>query len=284
MLLQNGSLLNQLPSRFAGGSTVQYLHVHEKSKNHARFGAITPGEAIPPGYNTGLALAMPQAGGGLLAGTGVFGTGELTGNVNFGSNFLCDITGTSTLDAALAVVVSVFADLTGSGALDASLAQTIALTADLAGQGDLLPAIGAIVFLAASFLGAGDIESTLSGKAGLLSDIKSFGELTPEGIRDAVWNALAVSNNKTGTMGELLNLAGSGGVSYPALAAAVWGKAIEAGFTAEQLLRIIAAQAAGAATGLESGNPQFTGVDGTTLRIDGTYSAGTRTIDSLNGD
>ena len=43
-------------------------------------------------------------------------------------------------------------------------------------------------------------------------------------------------------------------------------------------------QAAGSATGLENGNPQFTGLDGVTVRIDGAYSAGTRTIDSLNGD
>ena len=51
-----------------------------------------------------------------------------------------------------------------------------------------------------------------------------------------------------------------------------------------QLSGIIAAQAAGSATGLENGNPQFTGLDGVTVRIDGAYSAGTRTIDSLNGD
>jgi hypothetical protein len=67
------------------------------------------------------------------------------------------------------------------------------------------------------------------------------------------------------------------------IASAVWGRAIEAGFSAEQILRIIAAHAAGAATGLESGNPQFVGVDGTTVRIDGTYAAGTRTIDALDG-
>ena len=51
----------------------------------------------------------------------------------------------------------------------------------------------------------------------------------------------------------------------------------------EEILRIIAAQAAGAATGLEGTNPQFTGLDGTTIRIDGTYSGGTRSIDSLDG-
>jgi hypothetical protein len=67
------------------------------------------------------------------------------------------------------------------------------------------------------------------------------------------------------------------------LAVAVWNRIIEAGFSAEQVLRIVAAHAAGAATGLEGSNPQFTGLDGTTLRIDGTYSGGTRTIDALDG-
>jgi hypothetical protein len=72
-------------------------------------------------------------------------------------------------------------------------------------------------------------------------------------------------------------------LSPQSLANAVWTYAIEAGYTSEEIIRILAAHAAGAATGLEGANPQFTGIDGTTLRIDGTYSAGTRTIDALNG-
>lgn len=62
-----------------------------------------------------------------------------------------------------------------------------------------------------------------------------------------------------------------------------WTEVIEAGYTAAEILRILAAHAAGSATGLEGANPQFTGLDGATVRIDGTYSAGTRTIDSLDG-
>lgn len=73
-------------------------------------------------------------------------------------------------------------------------------------------------------------------------------------------------------------------LSPTALANAVWQRVIEAGFSAEAVLRILAAHAAGSATGLEGANPQFTGIDGTTLRIDGTYSGGTRTIDALDGN
>jgi hypothetical protein len=73
------------------------------------------------------------------------------------------------------------------------------------------------------------------------------------------------------------------GLTNAGIANSVWGKVIEAGYSADEMLRILTAHAAGAATGLEGANPQFTGLDGTTLRIDGTYSAGTRTIDALNG-
>ena len=74
------------------------------------------------------------------------------------------------------------------------------------------------------------------------------------------------------------------GLTPAGIANSVWGKVIEAGFSADQILRILAAQAAGTATGLEGANPQFIGLDGTTVRIDGGYAAGTRTIDALNGD
>jgi len=67
------------------------------------------------------------------------------------------------------------------------------------------------------------------------------------------------------------------------LASAVWSQAIEAGYSAAEIIRILAAFAAGSATGLEGSDPQFVGLDGSTVRIDGTYSGGTRTIDSLNG-
>lgn len=73
-------------------------------------------------------------------------------------------------------------------------------------------------------------------------------------------------------------------LSPEGLAIAVWERIIESGFSAEQVMRILAAQAAGNATGLEGANPQFTGLDGTTVRIDGTYLNGERTITSLNGD
>lgn len=75
-----------------------------------------------------------------------------------------------------------------------------------------------------------------------------------------------------------------GELTENSIASAVWAKVIEAGYTGEQIMRLLAAHAAGSATGLEGADPQFVGLDGVTVRINGTYSAGTRTIDALDAE
>ena len=63
------------------------------------------------------------------------------------------------------------------------------------------------------------------------------------------------------------------------IAQAVWSTLIEAGFTASAIMKFVGAMAAGDATGLESGSPDFKKLsDNTQTRMSGTYSAGTRTI------
>jgi hypothetical protein len=98
--------------------------------------------------------------------------------------------------------------------------------------------------------------------------------LTPQSVASAVWAATAGDNNNIGTMGEKLNDAGS--------AANPWTEVIESGFTAAEILRLLASHAAGAATGLEGATPRFKSLDGTKTRIDGTYAAGERGITNLD--
>ncbi len=62
------------------------------------------------------------------------------------------------------------------------------------------------------------------------------------------------------------------------VADAVWNRVIEAGFSAQQILRLLAAHAAGDATGLESGTTEFSSLDGSKTRITGSVVAGVRTI------
>jgi hypothetical protein len=66
-------------------------------------------------------------------------------------------------------------------------------------------------------------------------------------------------------------------------AAETWAHVIESGFTAAQVMRILSAVAAGSASGLENGTPSFTGLDGATTRVAGTYATGTRTVTTVDG-
>jgi hypothetical protein len=63
---------------------------------------------------------------------------------------------------------------------------------------------------------------------------------------------------------------------------AVLEEVIEGGLTLRQVLRLLLAHSAGNASGLES-NPVFKGMDGTTTRLAGTVSGGTRTITVRDG-
>lgn len=58
----------------------------------------------------------------------------------------------------------------------------------------------------------------------------------------------------------------------------VWQHIIEAGFTAEQLMRLKASVAHGDATGLESNAPSYKSLDGSKVRVVATYVNGARVI------
>lgn len=170
----------------------------------------------------------------------------------------------------------------GSGAMGVNGSGTTGIVFGLSGTGGLISSASgsaAITFGAAASLFASKAvigETTITfGASGATSAIGHTGGTAGAALA-ASWTPYAI--------GWLSGSTAEAGLTPTGISNAVWGKAIEAGLTAEQIVRIIAAYAAGAATGLEGANPQFTGLDGTTLRIDGTYSAGTRTIDSLNGD
>ena len=100
--------------------------------------------------------------------------------------------------------------------------------------------------------------------------------LTPTGIANAVWAALASTHNAAGTMGEKLNDAGS--------AANPWTEIIEDSMSAAEVLRVIAAALAGEVSGAGSGTETFKGLDGATNRIISTVdNDGNRTAVIVDG-
>lgn len=76
---------------------------------------------------------------------------------------------------------------------------------------------------------------------------------------------------------------GAAGSSAAQVAAAVWAEMVEAGYSAAALLRLLAAQAAGDATGLDGASTTFKSLDGITTRIAGHVAGGVRTVTQRDG-
>lgn len=95
-----------------------------------------------------------------------------------------------------------------------------------------------------------------------------------EDIRSAVWGSDAVLNNLTGSMGALLNAAGAGGNP--------WIATIVGSYTAEQIMRLMAAYIAGNTTG-QATAPVYRSITDTKDVITGTVDAnGNRIITALD--
>ena len=106
-----------------------------------------------------------------------------------------------------------------AGALSAQGAASFSFTVNNA-------TLGAIVDAQGSAPIAWSLSATPRAIGNLSGDITPFTELSPQSLSAAVWSALASVYNDTGTMGNKLNNAASGGVDYNALADAVWNKTL----------------------------------------------------------
>jgi hypothetical protein len=284
MLIGNGVRLNSNPMRQMFAPLANVVHRAEWAQAGARCNfyageaTVVSGASIAnkSGYPEGLlhpsSWSMPIKAGGMSsrfnAEISLAGSGTAFGGVAAAGTATIEITTTGTAELLALLSGTATITLDSSGLLTASLNATGTATVTLTAAGD----IGALAELTgtapltitgtASILPTGATPPILTGTA----TITITGSLVPYAI-----------GNMTGTTEE-------SGLTPAGIANRVWSQIIEAGFSAEQIVRLLAAHAAGAATGLEGANPQFTGLDGTTLRIDGTYNAGTRTIDALDGD
>jgi len=188
-------------------------------------GIISDVVSIPSGNRHPNTWMMPQKAGALAARNNLTGSGALSASALAVRLALADLTGSGEISSAIgSLVVQLVADIVGSGGItDADIRAFLAAVADLTGSGEV-SAAEATAFgeLLAAIVGEGTTEGSVATGIGALSaDILSYGELTPEGIRDAVWNAFLTNYPTSGTAGNTLSLAGSGGVDYALLAAAI---------------------------------------------------------------
>jgi hypothetical protein len=254
MLSNNRFFGNAGRSRWMAGSGQQAYAGALQDWTRTEVAAGMPKHAgVPVGYG-GAGLALPRIAGSLssrgVTTINLTAVGSASRGLGVAGSADISIAATGTAFGVGTVAGSASIDLGASGNVygQAAVAGSAAIALGATGT------VGGVAFLA----GIANIALTASSTMG---------------CRAAVAGTAYLS---AAAEGATLTEAG--------IASAVWAQVIEAGFNAEQILRILAAHAAGSATGLEGANPQFTGLDGTTVRIDGNYSAGTRTIDALDGD
>lgn len=208
-----------------------------RQQNYARTAAarnLTAGEgitselvSIPSGNRHPSAWMMPQQAGALAARNTITGEGGVTDADRWAVKLAeAALSGSGELTAIGSLVVQLIAAITGSGTISAANLQAfLAAVANLTGSGGVTDA---------DLEGFGAMLAALAGDGTLdASVLTGIGELDAD---------LVV----TGT-----------GLSTANVGQAVWSALLEAGFTAEDLLRLAAAGAAG----------KLSGASGTTVTV-----------------
>jgi len=234
--------------------------------------------ANPTGYYPSSTWIIPQESGELSTYYNIVGTGSISfANLAGGKNADATLTGSGTItNADLGLIVQLVAALTGLGTLSGDIIGQISAEASLTGSGTLTADLGALGGLIAALTGSGTVAAAIVALGNMSADITNTGDLlTTSNVGPAVWSAIASENNTPLTMGEQLNNAGAGGNP--------WDQVIESGYTAQEILKILAAVAAGKLAGAPNSPIQIMGIDGTTIRVSATVdSNGNRTSVTYN--
>lgn len=226
-------------------------------------------------------ISASMSGSGTLTGTmlsaanisaALSGNGEISGNIIAALQAQAALSGASNLSANGSLAGALIATLQGDSATTGSMIGVWGMQGNLSGIASITAALKAEGWIVTTLEGQGTITDAVPyADASISATIRSFSDLTPEGLASAVWAAVAAQSNIAGSMGEKLNDAGS--ASNP------WTEQLEASYTAADMMRIIMAVLAGDATGLD-GNATFKSIDGTKDRIIATISGDERTITS----
>jgi hypothetical protein len=279
-LKQNTTLLAQMPLRHLGGAvgTLRPMWGRTDLRNQS-VGQGIPSKlaGIPSGHLAPSSWTLPYRPGAMSSFTNLVVTltpGTL--NLAAGRNISGGTTVTVTVNPAAGQLIvsavgstSITFNLAANlaGALSASGSTAVTFTVNNATLGAIVDAVGAtLVQFSAS--------ATPRATGNLSGDITPFTELSPQSLSAAVWEALASAYSTPGSMGELLNSAGS--AADPLLGT------VEGTLTLRDVQRILLAVAAGDATGLEGSAMVFKSQDGAKDRVEATYSAGERNVTAVD--
>jgi hypothetical protein len=277
-LKQNTTLLAQLPLRQIGGSPGTFRSMWSRGdRMNQSVGQGIPSKlaGIPSGHLAPSSWVLPYKPGAMSSFTNLVvtvtpGTLNLAAGVNINGSTTVTIT-VNPASGQLIVSASGSTSITFSlaanlaGALSASGSTSFSFTVNNATLGAIVNAIGAALVQFSN-------SATVKATGNLSGDITPFTELSPQNLAAAVWSALSSAYNDPGTMGELLNNSGTD----PLL------ELVEGTLTVKDVLRLLLAVNAGDATGLEGGTMTFKAQDGTTTRVQASYTTGTRNVTTVN--
>lgn len=212
----------------------------------------------------------------VAASSALSGSSSMAGSVAGALQALANFAGTGNLSPSMAGKLEIIAGLVASGGVNGTPSAVWKMVGNLVAVGQFDAAIKALGNAGAGVIGTGNLAGNPQAKAFISGDVKVTGDmLTTSNVAESVWSALATSYNGAGTYGQLLGNVGAG--SNP------WQTIIESGITAEQVMRILMASAAGKLSGAPGEPVTIRDVADTKNRITATVdSAGNRTAITLD--
>ncbi len=224
-----------------------------------------------------LAFAVSAISGSAAAGGPIFATIPAT----------ADVTGTVSVAAVLSALAEAVASLTAASDVTGSLVVISSGVASITGSADLVAVIRAMANAAAGVTGAGDVVgdilSTLQGAAALSGDAVLVGLLRALGIAStSVTGGGAVSASIIAKARGSASLTVTGDILSTAnIGESVWNFIVENGYTSADVLRLLAAVAAGK-TDITGTTVTFRDLGDTENRIVAEMTGSERTTITLN--
>lgn len=255
-LLGNYSVLNKSAGRWLGGA-VQAPERSNWGKNGANRNFIYQDlsssalklVSIPDGNTAPSAWMLPSKAGGMSARNTMGGLGEIVPfTLAAGMGMQAVLDGFGDMDAEGGLVVGGSVTIPGSGSISATPNAALNAQASVDGAGGMTSTLRAIGWMSATLSGGGTCAAQSYAKGFMVCDMKPFTELSPQ-----------------------------------SLASAVWSQAVEQGFTAEEILRLMASVLAGKSSGFDANAPVFRDIADTKDRVEATLDAsGNRVTVSLD--
>lgn len=215
-LLGNGSLLFKSPGRFLGGAGAAGDRMAFGdafgSAVVARFSGLPATASIPSGYAMD-GWAPPRTAGAIKAVGTLDATTSMTADIAGGRNGVASATATTDLVAIGQLVAGLAAVIALGCELSATVAGAAAGAVTASSSTEMTAEASAVAHMTAAAALSVEMSAEPTGIGHMAATISSYTELSVEGLRDAIWNSVAASYSSPGTMGELLNAAGSGGLA-----------------------------------------------------------------------